>query len=236
MIPKEKLRDWAFGYGIVLEAEALEKLDQYAQFLCAYNGKVNLTAITEPEEIARKHFLDSLLLAAATPMPEGARLADVGTGAGFPGVPLKILRPDIRLTLIDSLQKRIVFLQALSQQLALPFEALHLRAEDAGRQSGLREQFDMAAARAVAALPVLCEYCLPLVKVGGLFAALKSRGAEEEMAAAQRAISQLGGELEGVRRFQLPGAEERAIVLIRKISQTPPKYPRPSAKMAKSPL
>lgn len=236
MIPKEKLRDWAFSYGIVLEAAALEKLNQYAQFLCAYNEKVNLTAITEPEEIARKHFLDSLLLAAAAPLPEGARLADVGAGAGFPGVPLKILRPDIRLTLIDSLQKRIVFLQALSQQLALPFEAIHLRAEDAGRQSGLREQFDMAAARAVAALPVLCEYCLPLVKVGGLFAALKSRGAEEEMAAAQRAISLLGGELEGVRRFQLPGAEERAIVLIRKISQTPPKYPRPSAKMAKSPL
>ncbi|MCI8442097.1 MAG: 16S rRNA (guanine(527)-N(7))-methyltransferase RsmG [Provencibacterium sp.] len=236
MIPKEKLRDWAAGYGIALEEEMLERLDRYAGLLCAYNEKVNLTAITEPEEIARKHFLDSLLLAAALPLPEGTRLADVGTGAGFPGVPLKILRPDLSLTLIDSLQKRITFLQALSQEISLPFEALHLRAEEAGRQKGLREGFSVVTARAVASLPVLCEYCLPLVKPGGSFAALKSRGVQEEIEEAKRAISLLGGELEQVRRFQLPGEEERAIVLIRKISQTPPKYPRSSAKMAKSPL
>lgn len=236
MIPKEKLKDWAAGYGIALEEPVLEKLDRYAELLCAYNEKVNLTAITEPEEIAKKHFLDSLLLAAALPLPKGARLADVGTGAGFPGVPVKLLRPDLRLTLIDSLQKRITFLQGLSQKLALPYEALHLRAEEAGRQKGLREQFDVVTARAVASLPVLCEYCLPLVKPGGTFAALKSRGAEEEMAAAERAASLLGGEFSRPQRFQLPGGEERVFVLIKKISQTPPKYPRPSAKMAKSPL
>lgn len=236
MIPKEKLQDWADGYGILLKEPMLEQLDRYAELLCTYNEKVNLTAITEPEEIARKHFLDSLLLAAALPFAQGAKLADVGTGAGFPGVPLKILRPDLSLTLIDSLKKRIVFLQALSQEIAVSFEALHLRAEEAGRQKGLREGFEIVTARAVAALPVLCEYCLPLVKPGGTFAALKSRGVQEEIKEAERAVSLLGGEMEQVRCFQLPGGEERAFVLIKKISQTPPKYPRPSAKMAKNPL
>lgn len=236
MIPTDKLKDWAAAYGLSLEPPVLEKLDEYAEFLAAYNEKVNLTAITDPEEIARKHFLDSLLLAAAEPLAPGARLADVGTGAGFPGVPLKLLRPDLSLTLLDSLRKRIVFLQELSQRLNLSYETLHLRAEDAGRQPALREQFDVVTARAVASLPVLCEYCLPLAKVGGVFAALKSRGVEEELEAAGRAVSLLGGKLVGVRRFQLPIEGERAIVIIKKISQTPPKYPRPSAKMAKSPL
>lgn len=236
MIPTDKLKEWAGQQGILLDAQMLARFEEYAQFLCAYNEKVNLTAITEPEEIAAKHFLDSLLLLAALPVPKGARMADVGSGAGFPGVPLKIARPDLSLTLIDSLKKRILFLQQLSGRLEMPFEALHLRAEEAGRQKGLRGQFDIAAARAVASLPVLCEYCLPLLKIGGVFAALKSRGVEEELRAAERALSLLGGEMLPLRRFSLPGGEERAIVLIKKISQTPTQYPRPSAKMAKSPL
>lgn len=236
MIPTDKLKGWAEREGILLDGQMLSQFEEYARFLYAYNEKVNLTAITEPEEIARKHFLDSLLLLAALPVPKGARVADVGSGAGFPGVPLKIARPDLSLTLIDSLNKRITFLQELSGRLRLPCEALHLRAEEAGRQKGLRGQFDLAAARAVASLPVLCEYCLPLLKMGGVFAALKSRGVEEELQAAGRAISLLGGELMPLRRFSLPGGEERAFVLIKKISQTPTQYPRPSAKMAKNPL
>lgn len=236
MIPTDKLKGWAEREGILLDGQMLSQFEEYARFLCAYNEKVNLTAITEPEEIARKHFLDSLLLLAALPVPKDARVADVGSGAGFPGVPLKIARPDLSLTLIDSLNKRITFLQELSGRLRLPCEALHLRAEEAGRQKGLRGQFDLAAARAVASLPVLCEYCLPLLKMGGVFAALKSRGVEEELQAAGRAISLLGGELMPLRRFSLPGGEERAFVLIKKISQTPTQYPRPSAKMAKNPL
>lgn len=236
MIPRDDLRGWCASFGLEVSDTLLGKLDAYAEFLVAYNQKVNLTAITDPAEIAVKHFLDSLLLLAAADIPAGASLIDVGTGAGFPGVPVRLMRGDLHLTLLDSLNKRIVFLRELCQRLEVDASLFHARAEDAGHDPALREQFDFATARAVASLPVLCEYCLPFVRVGGLFAALKSRSAAEETALAGHALDLLGGRVESERSFRLPDSSERCILLIRKISQTPPKFPRPAAKMAKSPL
>ena len=234
MIPTDKLKEWAGQQGILLDAQMLARFEEYAPFICAYNEQVILTAITEPVEIAAKHFLDSLLLLAALPVPKGARMADVGSGAGFPGVPLKIARPDLSLTLIDSLKKRILFLQQLSGRLEMPFEALHLRAEEAGRQKGLRGQFDIAAARAVASLPVLCEYCLPLLKIGGVFAALKSRGVEEELRAAERALSLLGGEMLPLRRFPCPAARSAPLCSLKKYRKRRRNIPAPRRKWQKA--
>ena len=182
MIPRDDLRAWCVPFGLDMSDALLDQLDVYAEFLVEYNQKVNLTAITDPAGIAVKHFLDSLLLLAAADIPAGASLIDVGTGAGFPGVPVHLMRDDLHLTLLDSLNKRIGFLQELCQRLNVNASLLHARAEDAGRDPSLREQFDFATARAVASLPVLCEYCLPFVRVGGIFAALKSRNAAEETA------------------------------------------------------
>lgn len=236
MIPRDDLRAWCVPFGLDMSDALLDQLDVYAEFLVEYNQKVNLTAITDPVGISVKHFLDSLLLLAAADIPAGASLIDVGTGAGFPGVPVHLMRDDLHLTLLDSLNKRIVFLQELCQRLNVNASLLHARAEDAGRDPSLREQFDFATARAVASLPVLCEYCLPFVRVGGIFAALKSRNAAEETALAGHALALLGGRAETERSFILPDSSERCILLIRKISHTPPKFPRPAAKMAKSPL
>lgn len=153
--------------------ELAEKLDRYAQMLVEWNEKINLTAITEPGDIAAKHFADSLLLLKACDIPKNVRIIDVGTGAGFPSVPVCLARPDLRLTLLDSLQKRITFLNELCAALSLPADCVHGRAEETGRMPEYREQFDLATARAVANLRELAEYCLPFVRVGGTFAALK---------------------------------------------------------------
>ena len=166
MIDTARFSAAAAAEGFELTARQLEQFDQYAQFLVEYNEKVNLTAITDPEGIEVKHFLDSLMLLKAVELPEGASVIDVGTGAGFPSVPAKIVRDDLRLTLLDGLNKRIVFLGELSRRLGQENTALHARAEEAARGE-LREQFDLATARAVADLRVLAEYCLPFVKVGG---------------------------------------------------------------------
>lgn len=235
-LPSDELRAWSAAYGITLTDRELELFEKYADFLVEYNAKVNLTAITQPQEIAEKHFLDSLLLLAAVQPEKGARIIDVGTGAGFPGVPVKIVRPDMQLTLLDSLNKRLVFLGQLAQKLGLEWQEVHARAEEAGRQNVYRENFDIATARAVAPLSVLCEYCLPFVRIGGIFIALKSRGAQTEIGDANRAISLLGGKLREVRTYTLPQQGERSLIIVEKISQTSSKYPRPSAKMAKSPL
>ncbi len=221
--------------GIALPPATLAQLEAYAAYLIEYNEKVNLTAITEPAEIAHKHFVDSLLFfKAAAPAP-GARVIDVGTGAGFPGVVLKIARPDLQLTLLDSLNKRLVFLQQLLERLGLSAELVHSRAED-GAKPPLRESFDFATARAVAALPVLCEYCLPYVKPGGSFVALKGALAAEETAAAARAVQLLGGGAPQVVTLQTAALGSRGIVVIPKTAPTPAKYPRPAAKIAKQPL
>lgn len=213
-----------------------EKLDRYAELLVEWNEKMNLTAITKPEEIVVKHFADSLLLLKAAEIPQNGKIIDVGTGAGFPSVPVSLARSDLKLTLLDSLQKRITFLEALCAELSLSAECVHARAEDAGRQPKFRERYDVATARAVANLRELAEYCLPFVKVGGVFAALKGYEIEEELEGARYAIAQLGGEVIDVKKFRLAEDASRAIVIIKKVRPVPSKYPRISAKIKKSPL
>ena len=211
MIDTARFSAAAAAEGFELTARQLEQFDQYAQFLVEYNEKVNLTAITDPEGI------------------------EVGTGAGVPSVPAKIVRDDLRLTLLDGLNKRIVFLGELSRRLGQENTALHARAEEAARGE-LREQFDLATARAVADLRVLAEYCLPFVKVGGVFAALKGPDGPAEVEAAKKAISLLGGKVEAVKSFTLPGQQARTVAVIRKVQPTPAKYPRHGGKIAKQPL
>lgn len=234
--PTQFLYDTAEDFGICLSDEQLGRFAAYAAFLVEYNEKVNLTAITDDKGIATHHFADSLLLLTALQLPEGSSLIDVGTGAGFPGVVVKMVRPDIKLTLLDSLNKRIAFLQQLSALLGQPDNVLvHGRAEDMAH-GPMREAFDFATARAVAGLPALCEYCLPFVRVGGQFAALKGPGADDELRAATRAMELLGGGNPRLARRDLPGGDQRGIVLIEKRSQTPTKYPRQRVKIPKNPL
>lgn len=234
MIDKNRLEAKCAALGIALTGPMLDALDQYAEILVEYNQKVNLTAITDPEGIEDKHFADSLLLAN---LPEAAgKLVDVGTGAGFPGVVAKIFKPELQLTLMEPTGKRVEFLKYVCAQLGLSgVEFAKERAEEAARKVW-REQFDVATARGVAALPMLSEYCLPLVKVGGVFLAMKGPGAAEELAESGAALKKLGGKGSGVAEFHLPGGDVRNIIRIKKISQTPPVYPRNGGKIAKSPL
>lgn len=242
MIDTNRLIEYAGQMGIVLSGEAAEKCARYAVLLAEWNQKMNLTAITDPEGMLVKHFLDSLSILPL--LPEGEfSLIDVGTGAGFPGVPLALARLDIRLTLLDSLQKRLTFLQELCGELGIKATLIHARAEEAGRKPGLRENFDVATARAVAALPVLAEYCLPFVRPGGRFVAMKGPEAQQELKQAGRAISLLGGRIAGQKTLELPDDPnytgermQRRLILIDKMNATPQKYPRPSAKIAKQPL
>ena len=234
MIDKERLARKCSTWNIALTPAQLDQLDAYAALLVDYNQKVNLTAITTPEGIEDRHFADSLLFA---PQPEvWGRLVDAGTGAGFPGVVAKIYKPDLQLTLMEPTGKRVDFLRYLCAELGLSgVEFAKERAEEAARKPW-REQFDIACARAVAALPVLCEYCLPLVKPGGHFIALKGPDAEAEVHAAARALRVLGGQYAETRAFTLPDGSARGLVVCRKISQTPTVYPRNGGKIAKKPL
>lgn len=240
MIDKDLLKRAAADVGVDVDAALAEKLDIYAEMLVEWNEKMNLTAIVEPTDVVIKHFTDSLSVAPL--LPQGAfSLIDVGTGAGFPGVPLALLRTDCRLTLLDSLNKRLTFLDALCRALGVKANLLHLRAEDGGQKAELRERFDVATARAVGGLPLLCEYCLPFVQVGGRFLALKGPTGEEELAQSRRAMQKLGGGLREIRKVCLPADSkgetgERQLVFIDKIQKTPPIYPRPAAKIAKKPL
>ena len=234
MIDKNRLEAKCAALGIVLTGQMLDLLDKYAEILVEYNQKVNLTAITDPEGIEDKHFADSLLLAN---LPETAgKLVDVGTGAGFPGVVAKIYKPELELTLMEPTGKRVDFLKYVCGELGLSgVEFAKERAEEAARKVW-REGFDVATARGVAALPILSEYCLPLVKVGGVFLAMKGPGAAEELAESSAALKKLGGKGAGVAEFHLPGGDTRNIIKVKKISQTPPAYPRNGGKIAKSPL
>ena len=219
MIDKQRLEAKCSTWNIALTGTQLDQLDAFAQILVDYNQKVNLTAITDPEGIEDKHFLDSLLFAS---QPEVAgRMVDVGAGAGFPGIVTKIYKPELELTLMEPTGKRVEFLKYACAQLGLTV---------------WREQFDLASARAVAALPMLAEYCLPLVKVGGNFLAMKGASGEEELAAARGAIKKLGGAYKETRTLHLPGGDTRTLILCQKISQTPTAYPRNGGKIAKSPL
>ena len=234
MIDKNRLEQKCSMWNIALTGEQLDQLDTFAQILVDYNQKVNLTAITDPEGIEDKHFLDSLLFAS---QPEVAgKMVDVGAGAGFPGIVTKIYKPELELTLMEPTGKRVDFLKYACAQLGLTgVEFAKERAEEAARKVW-REQFDIASARAVAALPVLSEYCLPLVKVGGVFIAMKGPEADAEAKAAVNALKKLGGKYRETRQFTLPDGSARGLVVCEKISQTPTVYPRNGGKIAKKPL
>lgn len=224
------------AHGVTLDREALMRLDLYAERLIETNRRFNLTAVTDPDEVTVKHFADSLVLLGKTEFPAGASLLDVGTGAGFPGLALKLARPDLQVAFLDGTRKKLGFISSVLEETGLAGETLHLRAEEAGKQPKYREKFDFVTARAVADMAVLVEYCLPFVRVGGLFLAMKSAAAEEEIQSAAGAVRLLGGKTEQNLLFDLVENTPRRIVFVRKISQTPPKYPRASAKIAKSPL
>ena len=236
MLDRNSLNELFEKYDITLAEEQTERLDKYAELLVRRNEQINLTAITDPAGIAEKHFWDSIYPFTLFELPEGAKLIDVGTGAGFPSCPLKVYRDDVRLTLLDSLNKRVNFLQELSDMIALDAECVHGRAEEFGKKAEYREQFDIATARAVANLRDLCEYCLPFVKVGGLFAALKGSSGSEELEQAKPAIKLLGGKTEKVIEYTLPSGDGRTLILIRKLSETPAKFPRNAGQMKKRPL
>lgn len=221
-------------YGFEISEEQYGKFSEYAGMLVEWNKKINLTGITDPRGIAVKHFLDSVLPLKRLEIPRNASLIDVGTGAGFPGIPIKICRSDIKLTLLDSLNKRVNFFSEVCGQIGVPAECVHARAEEGGRNEKLRERFDFAAARAVAALPVLTEYCLPYVKVGGIFAALK--GPNEDRKAGERAAKMLGGEVSEIFEYALPDGDRRKVICIRKINPTEKKYPRNSGQISKKPI
>ncbi|MBQ2316337.1 MAG: 16S rRNA (guanine(527)-N(7))-methyltransferase RsmG [Clostridia bacterium] len=223
-------------FGLSLDQTAQNRLNAYGNLLLSWNEKMNLTAIREPREVLYKHFYDCLLFFKHVEVAENARVIDVGTGAGFPGLVLKIARPDIKLTLLDGLQKRLTFLDAVLKELGLDAETVHLRAEDGGKNPKYREQYDIACARAVAALPVLSEYCIPFVKVGGQFVAMKGASAAEEATVSEGAYKILGCEKPTIICENLRENEARAFIVAKKISQTPPKYPRMGGKIAKAAL
>lgn len=218
-----------------LPTEGVPSLLRYGHLLMETNKVMNLTAITDPADIAALHFLDSAALLTLEDFRDKT-VVDVGTGAGFPGLPLKILEPTIHLTLLDSLGKRVQFLERVCQELGLADVAcVHGRAEEFA--AAHRESFDLAVSRAVAALPVLCELCLPLVRPGGKFLAMKSVDSDQELESARHAIEILGGAVSGVRDYAIPGTEVRhRLILVKKVKKTPEKYPRMFAKIKKNPL
>ena len=236
MINQEFMTTIARDVGFELNQKNLADLDLYATKLVEWNEKINLTTIVAPDEIAIKHFLDSFLLLKSFEIKQGATIIDVGAGAGFPTLPCKLIRPDLKVTLLDSLNKRIVFLKDLVDSLKIRVDCVHGRAEEQGVQSKYRERYDIATARAVAHMRELSEYCLPFIKVGGYFIALKGYDIEVELNEAKSAIHLLGGEIQDVQKFILPDDSKRGIVIIKKISQTPTKYPRNQGKMKKQPL
>ena len=234
MINKEKLKSLAADIGVELDEEALQSFSLYSDLLIDVNNHMNLTAITEPDEILIKHFIDSLEILRFADIKNGASVIDVGTGAGFPGVPLLIARNDIKLTLLDSLQKRLSFLETVLEGCNLDARLVHMRAEDGGQDKILRETFDVATARAVAPLNILSEYCLPFVKEGGRFIALKGSG--EEVASSEKAIKTLGGEIIDNVSYKLPNKDARSMIIIKKISQTSTRFPRKPKKITSAPL
>lgn len=223
-------------YKIKLNEEQLSQLERYYELLCEWNEKINLTAITDPKGVAVKHFADSLSIFNYIDVPQNARVIDVGTGAGFPGVVLKIARPDIQLTLLDSLQKRLNFLSVVCDELNLDAELIHSRAEEGGQDLDLREGFDLVVSRAVAQLNILSEYCIPYVRLSGSLVAFKGT-AEGEIKAAKKAIGILGGRIKNIHTFELPlEGSGRTLVEIEKVALTPDKYPRQNGKIKSKPL
>jgi len=234
----EILKKAAEEYGISLSETQLQQFDRYQELLVEWNQKMNLTALTEPKDVAIKHMIDSVSVYDEKWFSEGMSVIDVGTGAGFPGLPLKILCPSLKVTLLDSLNKRVKFLETVVSELGLSdIVCVHARAEEAARQKQYREKFDVVVSRAVARLPILAEYDLPFVRVGGFFAAMKGAKYEEEAEEAKKAVKLLGGGEPVLREIKLPGLEDkRGIIYIRKEKRTPSVYPRKAGTPEKNPI
>ena len=222
--------------GVKFTDDAFKRFDTYAELLFETNKQFNLTAITEPDDMTVKHFADCLAVFKYADFKEGARLIDVGTGAGFPGLVILLARPELDVTFLDGTGKKLAFIESVLSEVGLNGHILHRRAEEAGNDPLYREKFDFATARAVASLPVLCEYCIPFIKKGGSFISMKSAFSDGEISSSSGALRTLGGKIESDNVFDLVENTKRRIIIIKKISQTPPKYPRPSAKISKNPL
>lgn len=216
--------------------EQIEKFEIYSDMLVEWNERMNLTAVTDADGISIKHFLDSVLPIYHTDLNKCRTIADVGTGAGFPGIPLAVMLPQVRFTLIDSLNKRVTFLKEVCAALNLNnVECIHSRAEEMSKTEMFREKFDAVVSRAVANMTVLCEYCIPYIRVGGEFIALKSEGCEDEISAAKPMIGTLGGKIENDMVVPLPQSDiVRRLVVIKKIKNTPDKFPRRADKIKKA--
>ena len=232
------LEDCLEKLNISIDEDQKSKFSKYYSLLLEKNKVMNLTRITDEEEIILKHFADSLMISTCVETNEIESLIDVGTGAGFPGIPIKIIYPEIKVTLLDSLEKRVEFLKEIIEELDLEgIEAVHGRAEDLGQDANYREKYDLCASRAVADLSVLSEYCVPFVKKRGLFVSYKAEGSDEEIKNAEAAIETLGGNIEKVQTEIIPETDiKRKFVVVRKITETDSKYPRKAGKPSKKPL
>ena len=234
----ELLKSSAASIGVELNDTQVQQFIKYHEILVEWNSFMNLTGITEYEEVVQKHFVDSLALCKAMNVNEVSSLIDIGTGAGFPGIPLKIAYPHLKVTLLDSLQKRIKFLDEVVSQLGLEnVETIHGRAEDFAKPSMKRESYDVCVSRAVANLASLSEYCLPYVNLDGYFVPYKSGKVDEELETSKKAVFLLGGKIEEEVKFDLPDSDiSRSLIKIKKVSATPKKYPRKSGMATKEPL
>ena len=233
----ERLQAGLERLGVAADGVTLDRLARYHALLTEWNARIDLTAVLDPEEMVDRHYLDSAAPLALDLIPQGARVIDVGTGAGLPGIPLCILRPDLRVTLLDAQRKRVTFLQAAIEALDLPAQAVHMRAEDAARDEAHREAYDVAVSRAVAATPTLLELTLPFVRVGGRAIAWKGPGLQAELEQARRAAHLLGGALEGVLDAPVPGRDwQHVLLLCGKRQKTARQYPRRAGLPGKNPL
>lgn len=235
---KDKFIEEVNKLGIELNSEKLNKLDKFYNLLISWNEKINLTTITEEQDVYLKHFYDSLTLIKAIDLTKDLTLLDVGTGAGFPGIVLKIVFPNLKITLLDSLNKRINFLNLVVRELGLKnVKTIHSRAEDGARKPELREKFDVATSRAVANMAVLSEFCMPYVKKGGYFVALKGPAIDEELENGSNAIKILGGELQGIIEISIEETDlKHNIVEVKKVKNCPKTYPRKAGTVNKKPL
>ncbi len=224
--------------GIEINENQIKQFILYKDLLLEWNEKMNLTAITEDRDVIQKHFVDCVSIASKIDIPENINVIDVGTGAGFPGIPVKIAFPKMNITLLDSLNKRINFLEEVVKNLGLEnVNCVHSRAEDGGQNLEYREKYDMCISRAVANLAVLSEYCLPFVKVGGSFVSLKGPDVEEELKEGKKAIEKLGGEIVKTEKIAIPDSDIiHSLVIIKKVRQTPKQYPRKAGKVTKNPI
>ena len=238
MKQNDPLRDSLDKMKIQYNDEQIEQFRSYYELLTEWNKKINLTAITGYEDVVRKHFIDSILICSLLDLNKDIRIIDVGTGAGFPGIPIKILNPDCRIVLLDSLNKRVRFLETVVDELGLEnVECIHGRAEDVSREKKYRASFDLSVSRAVANLSTLCEYCIPFLKKGGMFVSYKSDKADDEINGSENAVRTLGSEITSVKEITLPETDiVRKFVMITNIKQVSNIYPRKAGIPAKDPL